>query len=607
MRTYLSAAAIAAALPGAAPAQDVIDLSEIVVTAESVAVEATRTGATVTVVDQAELEATAEIRLTDYLARLPGVEVSPRGPLGTLAGITIRGASQNYVQVLVDGIDVTDPSGTQVAFDFGALTTGDISRIEVLRGTQSALYGSEAVGGVISITTRRPAEDGLRQSLAVEGGSYGTLRGSYGVTLKEGGFEAAATLSRIRTDGFSAADENDGNTEADGYEATRLSFSGAVALDSGARIGLNGFVEDASGEYDELFPVSDGSPDERFESRSFGLRGFAEFSAGAIDHSFAVTRYRIERRNTGSTIFGPDDNTYTGARLGASYQGTTALGANARLSFGGDVTRESYDQTGSFGPGSGANTVTGIFAEYAVAPSDSVDITATLRYDDHSRFGGFATGRLAAAWQARPDLTFRASLASGFRAPSNYELFGPFGDPTLQPEESRTLDLGVEKRFADGSLVRATLFYSEVDNLIDFPFPYAQIPGTVRRKGLELEGDIRLSDRLRLAAAYTYTDAENPPLTAGNTWNSTFGRHDLSLGLAAEITDRLRANLSAQLVADRQVLPDYTVFNATVTYEVSDNAEAFLRIENLFDAQYQLREGYGTSDRAFYVGLRATF
>ena len=604
-RLSISVIALIAAQP--LFAQEIV-LDEITVTAETDQVELSRTGATVTVVTDEDLSATADTRVIDFLARLPGIGVITQGPIGTQTGFTIRGVSRNYVRVIVDGIDVGDPSAPQTSFDFGSLLTSNISRIEILRGAQSALYGSEAVGGVISITTKRPDQPGLTQAADFEAGSYGTVRANYGFGWRSERSEASFSLSRVVTDGFSAADEAAGNTEADGFDGTRLSFQLATLMESGVRVGLNGFVEDTTAEYDEDFPIADGSPDERTDNRTAGLRAFAEFNTDAVENTVALSWFKNERHALGSTAFGPDDNTYIGSRLSLSWNSGIDFGNETRLGLGADLTRETYDQTGSYGPGTGANTVAGIFAEYSASPTSSLDLAATLRYDHNSRFGGFVTGRVAAAWRAREDLIFRTQLGTGFRAPSNYELLGPFGDPTLKPEESRTVDFGVEKRLGEDGLLRATLFWTEVDNLIDFPTSsYLQVAGTVRRQGLELEADVALTERVRLAAAYTYTDANNPALSPGNTWNTNFGRHDLSVTLSADLTDKLSGVLAVQHVADRQGLPDYTVADVTLNYKVSDSADAYLRVENLFDEQYQLRSGYGTSDRAFYAGIRTRF
>ncbi len=604
----LTGASLLALAGQTAVAQIAFELDEITFSANRTPTARASAGATVTVITGDEIRASGEARVIDYIARMPGVGVLARGPVGALSSITIRGASRNYVQVLVDGIDVTDPSGPQVAFDFGQLLTDDVSRIEILRGAQSALYGSSAIGGVVSITTARAEEEGFTQTVAAEAGTYSTLRGSYGLAFRQGDTDLALTISGIETDGFSAADEADGNTEDDGYSATRLSFSGGTRLQNGVELGLSGFLQDGEGEYDEQFPVGDGSPDELTRAETWGLRGFIRFDSGAIRNELALTGFRIERNDTGSTVFGPFDVTYAGERTGLSYQGDMVLGGG-ELSFGGSLNRESYDQSGSFGPGGGDNTVAAVFAEYALAATQTLDLTGTVRLDSHSEFGEFATGRLAGAWRVRPDVIVRSSLANGFRAPSNYELFGPFvGNPDLEAEESLSFDLGVEKLFGDTGMISATLFYNETDNLIDYDgASYIQIPGTVIRRGLELEASHAISDRLTLSGNYTFTDDKTPAISAGNTWNTSFGKHDLSIALDAAITDRLRGVFTVQHVADRQSLPDYTLANVMLTQEINDSAEAYLRIENLTDEQYQLIEGYGTSGRAFYAGFRARF
>lgn len=649
-RLEISLIALLAGLPQAARAQDVA-LDEIIFTATFEDTAASRIGSTVTVVNDTDLKAAGDARLVDYLNRLPGVSVTTLGGLGGTAGVSLRGASQNYVAVLVDGIDVTDPSGTQVSYDFGQLTTSAISRIEILKGSQSALYGSGAVGGVISITTRRATEPGTHHYLEAEAGSYGTGLLTYSLTHKTDTVEAAVTASRVETKGFSAADEADGNTEADGFMANKLSFNLAVNLDNGARIGASGFTSHATGDYDAQFYVDpdggprygtgdqvefgDGfTPDEVQTTNTTGLRAFAEFETGMLDHALSVSTFRVQRRyvqNEQGLDFGDydpitdtyggalsaSDNTYVGRRLGIDYQAGLDLGAG-RLVFGADHAREGYDQTGTYGDLDAETSVTGVFAELSQPLGAETDLSLALRRDDHSRFGGFNTARLALSHRASDSLTFRAQAGTGYRAPSNFELFSFYGSPDLQPEKSANIDLGVEKTFGDRGMVRATAFYLKVDNLIDYDFDgtgcaafevfgspgcYNQVPGTSRRTGVELEGRIALTDSMTLDAAYTYTDSAT---NASSAWGE-IARHQLALNLTADLSPVLSGSLSVAHVADRPTLPDYTVVNATMTYDVTDTAEAYLRIENLFDEQYQLVPGYGTSDRAIYVGLRAEF
>jgi len=607
MRPLPYAALIATSVAGLPTAAQtpVIDLGEITVSAELAETTTDRTGATVSIVDAGAVARTGQTRLTEVLATVPGVSVLARGPIGTTTGLTVRGASQNYLKVLWDGIDIADPSGPQVAYDFGRLTTMGLGRVELLRGSQSALYGSQAVAGVLSLQSPRPEREGTTQTLALEGGSYRTLSGGWTFARKSGADELTLSLSQIRTSGFSAADEADGNTEPDGYRAARIGLTGARGIGAG-RIGFAAFAERTAGDYDEQFPVGDGSPDERSTATSRGLRVFAEATAWGFDHMLEASGFSIDRTLSGSTIYGASRQDYQGRRTRIGWEGKrdTTLG---RLTLGADTTRESYGEASSWGASEGVARVSGVYGELGATIGATTDLALTLRHDEHSRFGGQTSGRIAAAHRLGAGTILRASAANGFRAPSGYELFGPYGAAALQPEKSRSVDLGIERSWQDDRMLRATLFRIETDNLIDYVYPsYLQIAGETRREGVEIEGTLPAGPAI-LRAAYTLTEGSNPPISAGNTWNSIYGRHQLALGLGADLGAGWQGDLGLRHVADRQTLPDYTVADATIRRFLSDGTEAYLRVENLFDADYQLWQGYGTSGRAFYVGLRRSF
>ncbi|MHC0052631.1 TonB-dependent receptor plug domain-containing protein [Actibacterium sp. D379-3] len=610
LATTATGALLTALAAPATHAQEVILLDKITASANLEDTDADRSGPSVVIVTEEELDQTAETRVVDYLARLPGISVRSRGPLGGQTGLTIRGVSQTNIAVRVDGIDVSDPSGPQVAFDFGSLTTMDISRIEVLKGSQSALYGSEAIGGVIDITTKRATRDGVEQSVGLEYGSYDTVKGSYSFAARGADHELAFTLSHIETDGYSAADENDGNTEEDGFSADRFSFYGEYVLDNGVKFIASGFYEDAEYDYDESGPV-DGTPDEVTANLSKGLRGAVQFATGAVDHEVELAWFDIDRELTGTNMFGPFEYDYVGERRTIGYRGATDLGAAARLVFGAQSVEETYENDFGFGSSGYDSTVNSAFGEVSFAPSERADVTATLRYDDHSEFGDYVTGRLAGVYRAREDLLFRASLANGFRAPSNYELYDVYsGNPDLDPETSVSAEIGVEKRYGDRGVVKATAFYIEAEDLIDYSYTtytYVQADGKTRRSGLELSGAWSVTEEVELAGAYTYTDSSGSAVLDSSSWLTSTPRHLLSLAASYDVTPVLNATLTALHGADRAALPDMTVFDAAFTYAFDDSTAAYLRVENLFDEEYQVVPGYGTTDRAFYVGLRKSF
>ncbi|WP_226627215.1 TonB-dependent receptor plug domain-containing protein [Alloyangia pacifica] len=597
----------AASLCGSAFAQDGYDLGTLTLSANrGESTELSRSGVTVEVVTKDDLEQSGETLLADYLTRLPGVSVTANGGIGSTANLRVRGLPSKYVGVYIDGIDVTDTSGPQIQYDFGTLTTADISRIEVLKGSQSALYGSEAIGGVINITTNRATEEGLSQNVAAEYGSYNTRKLSYNLSYLGARGSFASTLSYIDTDGFSAADEDDGNREEDGHEATRLSFSGDYALTETITVGGAAFWQTSDSDYDEAGPIDGDTHDELSDSEQYGVRGFARLETGAVSHEISAQYYQIDRELSGSNAWGPFEYPYEGRRWSLGYQGQAELSA-ATLTFGADATRERYESGGT----DGDQDTLGIWAQADWHLSEAVELVTVLRHDDHSDYGGKTTGRISLAYLPTPDLTLRASVGTGFRAPSLYERYDVWsGNSDLTPETSVSYELGVEQRFGTG-YVGATLFRTEITDLIDYSYAtytYDQIEGTSWTQGVELTGGVDLTDRLALAGAYTWTDSEDAQ--TGDRL-SRVPLRDLSLSLDAEVTDAFRAGLTVQHVAGledvSESLDDYTVANMNLRYALSDQAELYLRVENLFDEDYQVVTGYGTSDRAAYFGVRASF
>ena len=408
-RLSLSVIALAAAMPCMAIAQD-IALDEIVISANRVAGEKSKTGVSVAVVSEADLKKRRDLSLAQTLAALPGVSFAQQGPFGNQGNLRIRGADGRYLAVFVDGIRVTDPSGTTVSFDFGSMMTADVGRIEVLRGSQSALWGGSAVGGVINITTRGALEDGTHQQASVEGGSFGTSRLAYGFTQKDDKMELSFNLSHLHTDGFSAFD---GGTERDGATVSRMTLSGRYQVNDTLALGGAIIAQETEQDYDGYvaFALADVLNNSQ-KRREVGARVFAEIAAGSTDHRLELSAFDVDRTYVQPT--GTD--TFSGQRLTFGYQGTTTASDALTFVYGLDWNEETANYTNL--PGSTAtNRTAGAFAQAIWSPSDTLDLSATLRADKNSGFGTFSTGRLAAAWRPSEGTTLRASVASGFRAP----------------------------------------------------------------------------------------------------------------------------------------------------------------------------------------------
>lgn len=553
------------------------------------------TGATIDLIEAEGLRQSGP-GVADALETLPGVSLSANGGLGTRSAIRIRGLDGSYIGVRVDGIEVSDPSSTQTSFNFGTLTAGTLDRVTVIKGTQSAIYGSDAIAGLIDVQTWRPTGDGASGRTTLEYGSFNTRTATSSVGFRDDRVELAFSLSRVVTDGFSARSSD---AEDDGFEQSAANLFAGYQLSDALRIGVSALWSDGTSEFDRSTTNSAGETD---ETRS-GARVFAEYSQGAWVHEFSLSAFRSDRFDaTGFT------KEFIGDRLKAAYLGRVDLSPSTKLAFGIDWTDEKASLDGTSFDASN----TAAFGEVQFSPRENLELSATLRYDDYSDFDGQFSGRAALAWGATDSTILRASLGTGYRAPSLYERFGPYAGPALEPETSTSFDIGVEHQIGAYATLRATAFYLEIDNLIEYSFAtssYAQVPGKTVSKGLEVSGDYAVSDRLRVTGNYTYTSGES-----GGARLARVPRHELRLAADFDVTDRLTAGIAAKHVAGvvdgfgtLTPLEDYTVVDLTTRYDLTDTTSAYLTVRNLTNETYETVRGYNTSERALYVGIQADF
>ena len=605
--TYLkftACGALCALIPAPALAQEAFDLDTITVIANQTETALERSGSTVAVVTETEVQAAPTARLGNFLTFQPGISASANGPLGTTSTVRIRGLGGAYVPVLIDGIDVTDPASSGGGFDFGGLTNAGLGRIEVLKGSQSARFGQNAIGGVISIQSLRPTEDGVHGFAETEAGSFDTRRGVLGLTARTARTDLAFSYSRTESDGFSASAFG---TEDDGFEASQANLYARHQFTDTLAAGLSALYIDSRAEFDQFGGDGPAPFDEFNETEALGLRGFVEARTGAVSHELALSYFESDRTSFSNGVASP----FKGERRRAEYRGSYEANEIWTLNFGADYTEEE-DLNQKI-------DIAGVQAELLIAPTDTLDLAFSLRGDDHSEFSAELSSRAALAWRARPDLILRASVSDGFRAPTLVQLDPFFGDPTFQPETSISYDLGLEKRFGEEGFVRATLFYTEIDNQIFFDGASTRCPsgfgcfeaGDFEGKGIELSGRVPINAHLTLDAAYTYTDADQNGARAARV-----PRHDLALGLGAQIAPRLSAQFTVQHVAGVEPsvfappvnkVGDYTLFHVSAAYDVNETVQAFVRVENLMDEDYETAGGFNASGRAAYAGLRASF
>jgi vitamin B12 transporter len=581
---------------------------------DTVIIEALRLGQTeaeagtsVSVVDQKDIERRALVFGGDAVASVAGVTVSQAGSFGGASYARIRGNASGQTLVLVDGVPMNDPSSPSGGFDFSTFDLSDVARIEVLRGPQSTLWGSDAIGGVISIVTKRP-EKGFGWGGFAEAGSFDTYR--VGSTVTGGSDRADGRLSAVwqSSDGISKADERDGNTEKDGFDSFSLSGRGGVNIVEGMRLNVTARWTKADYDFDGFPPPSFSALGDTSENtKSNELEGSATLAAkafgGRLENTLQFTRMEIDRKNFDT---GVETSRNKGDQTGYRYNGMLQVADGQRLGFG--VEREESSANGS-----DAKT-NSLFALYEWAPTDRLMLTGGIRYDDDDRYGSATTGKVAASWRAMDNLRLRATWGQGFMAPTIFQstficsfcgLTAP--NPNLKAATSDAYDVGVDWTIADVDL-SLTLFDQRTKNLIDFTNAagYDNI-ALAKQRGVEASVHAPITKWFAVDAGYAYIDGEDGfgrdlprvPMNSGNLefiftpfakfTGSVAVRYndDQSDGFGPRVKGWTRTDLSAG-------------------YEFMPGLEIYSRIENLFDVHYQQIGGYGAPGVSGLVGIRLT-
>ena len=609
------AAAALAVLPTPVFAQAADD--DIVVTASGFEQPRSETGQAIEIVGRARLEQLQSATIAQVLQTVPGVSVATRGGLGGQTSAFIRGGSSAQTLVLIDGVRINDLTSPNGAFDFGALMTGNIGRVEILRGPNSVIWGSQAIGGVVNVQSIAPV-DGFEGRLGAEYGGYDTKRLNANIAGTKGVFEGSVGGAFVKSDGISAlagGTERDGYANATGNARLKVNISDSFTLD------FRSYYNRAKVEYDSEFGVgANGLPVSR--NRQFVGYVGAQFDMldGRFHNRIAYTRTDLRRIGTDPIVFSFNNFNVRGAIDRMEYH--TAFDLNDALTLVAGLEYERTFASTSFegaAPDIARNDVVSGFGQIIVRPVNGLTLTAGVRHDAYSDYGGQTTLGGNAAFTPNEGRTmFRATYAEGFRAPTLTEGQPPYGNLQLKPETARNFDLGVEQQFLEGKAqLFATYFNRRSNNLIAFsPVSFqSENIDKVTAKGLEIGLDLNPSSQLDIRASYTLVDAINR--TVGDTFgNRQALRPQNSFSLTADWQTAFGLSLGSSLLvigdsfddaANNVRLNGYAIWGLRASMPLSDALEVYARVENMLDAQYTVVSGYNSFGRHATIGVRAKF
>jgi vitamin B12 transporter len=633
---------------------DVIETPELFISATKTETPIKHVTSAVEIITGEQMQQRRMKTVVEALRLAQGLAVFQSGGPGTLAQVRMRGGTPQQTLVLIDGAIVN--SATDGTYNFANLTTDNIERIEILRGSQGMMWGSDAMGGVVNIITKRGRETPNISAFA-EYGSFATLREGASVTGKKGLFDVAATLSRWDTSNFSAINYRRGAAERDGFHNWQGSMKLGVDLPKDGRLEFNFRWMDGITNLDgtTFNPVTSG-----FDPADvLGAKTHSKEYVYTGSYLQPITKWWSQRlslaraTNSFSTNSGTiERNVVTGAEAPPFPLSSEINTVSNRLEWQHDfqIVKPLFVTAGyQFREGLGENldTLTATptltqkvissnagFAEAKLNLWDRLFGTAGIRQDEYNVFGSATTYRVTGGYLLKETGTkLRGSYGTGFRAPTINDLFFPgFGNPNLQPEKSRSSDVALEQSLFDERVfVSAGYFWTRYQNLILsvfdpggvcsfslFGFCAANI-GEARAEGVEASTKLKLIrdqpwiKSLDLQFQYTHTSTRNQT-NGGNTRLPLWPLNQWSAVLSYQPIEALRANLEGRFVGQRfndtqndDSLPHFYVWNASFTYDVTKTVQVYGRADNIFNRKYEEVLFFGTPIRSVFGGVRVNF
>jgi vitamin B12 transporter len=632
------------AVPAAAYAETAADDGNtIIVSALRTPVDETRVSSSVTVLDTAALEAAQPMALSDVLDRTPGISMARTGGYGQVTSLRIRGADPAETVMVIDGMRVADATAIAGGFDFSHLFADDIARVEVLRGPQSILWGSDALGGIVNVTTVVPTRP-LQADLSVETGSHQTVDAHAGLGGTSSLVDWRVSGTAFTTDGIPTLV---GGTVPNGYTRQAASGTFTFHLAANASLDLRGYWDSARNSFSDSYTLPTINPGDYALTKQWSV--YAGLNLALLDGRFK-NRISVQQAQTdnedvdpANVLFGSPALTFIGhgRTLRYEYQGVLNATKGVDLVFGAEREEQHmrvgspYDSLQPYELFPEAASTNSLYGEARVSPVAGLTVNGGVRYDHHSQFGGNTVFSAGGVYTPDAGKTLvRASYDQGFKAPSLYQLYSDYGSANLQPERARGWEAGAERNLFAGAVQFGAVWWERhTTNLIGFaycPYPvtaaappaclingygyYANVDRADGR-GLELTGRARAG---HLFADGNYSIIVNEDRTPGavtygvqlprvprHLLNGAVG-YDLPFGVITSVAVRW-SGASFDTASSNLVLAGYTLVDWRIEWKVAPALTLFGRVENIGDRQYQTAAGYNSLGRTAYAGLRGHF
>jgi len=570
----------------------------------------TETGTAVTVFDAEYIEKKQAKTVAEVLQNAPGVAVSSNGGIGQTTSVFIRGASSTNTVVVIDGVKVTDQSSSGGGFNFANLTTDGIERIEVIRGSQSALWGSDALGGVINITTKKGTE-GVHTSANIEFGPDNYAKQSVNINGANKKAHYSLSASHLSTDGDSAKTGTADDPDDDGYVNRLISLKGGYQFTPLFSVDAVGRYSDSENDYD-AYGYVEGQDNTVYGTNTTHLAKI-NTHLNLLDNRWN-NRLSFSYSDTTSENFDPNgwSGTYS-ENSGETYKGElqsdyllTTGDSKHRFTVAGEIQKD-YFNAWSVADEQKMDS-SAVIGEYHLDWNSKLFFTGSARHDFNSQFDDTSTYKLALSAWATDTIRLHTSHGTGVKNPTFSQLFGAYATPDLNPETSISTDIGIEYNFVDGSgYVDLTLFDAQYDDGIRWNsdlFAYENQDEKVQ--GIELSSFVQLTEKYNVSGQYSYIETEDG--TEDKLELLRRPKHSASITNSYQFTDKFSADLGINYVGERFdvgyiELDDYILVNISASYQLTDRFSVYGRIENVFDEEYVVVTDYDTDPLSAYIGV----
>ncbi len=613
----------------------------VLVTASRTPIGLSKSTSSVTLITEKDITRRQAIYLSDLLRLTPGLSISSSGGRGKTTQIRMRGAEGNHVMVLLDGIEVNDPAGGD-EFDLATFTTSNIERIEIIRGPQSALWGSDAVAGVINIISKEPG-DGVEGKILLENGSYGTDHQNFHLSIGRRNYGLSVGIEHTESGGTNISrfgSEEDGYEIFSGYLKSSVNFFDKLSMKLTAR------YEDAESETDSGFPIVTDSPGENKTRKSFvGSIIKNELFDGGLINQINLNWTSTNNNNVDGANSSLDKT--SADKYEITYQSTGSIDSNFifplnhQLTFAIDHEHQRFRQRGrnqGFGDPNQNRHIknTGLIGEYQSSIGSSFSLSGAVRRDINSDYNDVTTFKIGSLYNVPlVDLRLKVNYSTGQKNPTFIERFGFFlpdssttrfeGNSSLRPEKATGWQIGLERKFLNDQLVvGATWFREKLEDEIngfaarsDGVFTALNVEGTSLREGLEFSLNTDLSPGFSIQTNYTYLDAteldsgrgrrldevRRPRHSASLVTNWTSPSRKIEFNTFARHSGEFFDLDFSQFPPARTKLDAFTLVGFNLSYDVSKFLRTFLRVENALDEHYEEIIGFKTPGMTANIGI----